>query len=146
MRLRQNARARPNCLRVIIRQIRERGRSIADFAADFENLRRTRGSPGRHPPRFPSWARASASSRAAWHQVEEWLDCEAAWIPAPTERHRRVLGQLLAATSVRANLVPDAHLAALAIEHGLVLASTEGDFARFPGVRFENPLARSMDS
>ena len=57
-----------------------------------------------------------------------------------------MLGQLLAATSVRANLVPDAHLAALAIEHGLVLASTEGDFARFPGVRFENPLARSMDS
>lgn len=87
-----------------------------------------------------------ASSRAAWHQVEEWLDCEAAWIPAPTERHRNVMGQLLAATSVRANLVPDAHLAALAIEHGLVLASTDGDFARFPGVRFENPLAGPTDS
>jgi hypothetical protein len=82
-----------------------------------------------------------ASGRAAWHQVEEWLDCEAAWIPAPTDRHRQVLGQLLDATSVRANLVPDAHLAALAIEHGLVLASTDGDFARFPGLRFENPLA-----
>ena len=38
-------------------------------------------------------------------------------------------------------LVPDAHLAALAIEHGLVLCSADGDFARFPGLRWENPLA-----
>jgi hypothetical protein len=81
-----------------------------------------------------------ASTRAAWHQVEEWLDCEAVWVPAATERHRQVLGRLLTETPVRANLVPDAHLAALAIEHGLVLASTDGDFARFPGLRFENPL------
>jgi predicted nucleic acid-binding protein len=36
--------------------------------------------------------------------------------------------------------VPDAHLAALSIEHGLTLCSTDGDFARFPGVRWENPL------
>jgi len=82
-----------------------------------------------------------ASTRAAWHQVEEWLDCEAVWVPAATERHRQVLGRLLTETPVRANLVPDAHLAALAIEHGLVLASTDGDFARFPGLRFENPLS-----
>jgi predicted nucleic acid-binding protein len=38
-------------------------------------------------------------------------------------------------------LVPDAHLAALAIEHGLILQSTDGDFARFPGLKWENPLA-----
>jgi hypothetical protein len=82
-----------------------------------------------------------APIRSAWQQVEEWLDCEAAWIPAPTERHRQVLGRLVTEATVRANLVPDAHLAALAIEHGLVLASTDGDFARFPGLRFENPLA-----
>jgi toxin-antitoxin system PIN domain toxin len=82
-----------------------------------------------------------ASSRAAWQQVQEWLDCETAWVPAPTERHREVLGRLLAESNVRANLIPDAHLAALAIEHGLVLASTDGDFARFPGLRLENPLA-----
>jgi hypothetical protein len=37
--------------------------------------------------------------------------------------------------------VPDAHLAALAIEHGLTLHSTDGDFARFPGLKWENPLA-----
>jgi hypothetical protein len=82
-----------------------------------------------------------AALAGAWQQVEEWLDCEATWIPAPTERHREVLGRLLTQGTVRANLVPDAHLAALAIEHGLVLFSTDGDFARFAELRFENPLA-----
>lgn len=77
---------------------------------------------------------------AAWRQVEEWLDCEPAWIPAPTERHRALLGPLLARAAGRADLVADAHLAALAIEHGLILCSTDGDFARFPGLRWENPL------
>ena len=47
---------------------------------------------------------------------------------------------------MRANLVPDAHLAALAIEHGPLLASTDGDFARFPELRFENPLAGPAES
>lgn len=79
---------------------------------------------------------------AAWQQVEEWLGCERAWIPEPTDRHREILGALLADTSARGNLVPDAHLAALAIEHGLTLASTDGDFARFAGLRWENPLVR----
>ena len=77
----------------------------------------------------------------AWKQVESWLDCGPAWIPMATERHREVLGGLLAAPSMRANLVPDAHLAALAIEHGLTLCSTDGDFARFQGLRWRNPLA-----
>ena len=50
------------------------------------------------------------------------------------------LGGLLAAAGVQANLVQDAHLAALALEHGLILCSTDGDFARFPGLHWENPL------
>jgi len=58
-----------------------------------------------------------------------------------TERHREVLGQLLRTSVPRSNLVADAHLAALALEHGLALCSTDGDFARFPGLRWENPLA-----
>ena len=77
----------------------------------------------------------------AWHQVEEWLACEPVWVPAPTPRHPIVLGTLLAATGVRAEHVPDAHLAALALEHGLAVASADTDFTRFPGVRLENPLA-----
>ena len=62
------------------------------------------------------------------------------WVPLPTERHREALGPLLAISGGRANLVPDAHLAALAMEHGLILCSTDGDFARFPGLRWDNPL------
>lgn len=78
---------------------------------------------------------------AAWKQVEEWLSLRGVWTPTPTERHTEVFGELLRATSAGANLVPDAHLAALAIEHGLTLCSTDGDFARFPGLKWENPLA-----
>ena len=77
----------------------------------------------------------------AWWQVEAWLDCQAAWIPMPTERRREILGVLLRNAATRSTLAPDAHLAALAIEHGLTLCSTDGDFARFAGLRWENPLA-----
>lgn len=77
----------------------------------------------------------------AWRQVEAWLDRPPVWCPEPTERHREVLAPLIARASGRANLVPDAHLAALAIEHGLILCSTDGDFARFAELRWENPLA-----
>lgn len=77
----------------------------------------------------------------AWSQVELWLDCPSVWIPVPTERHREVFGSLLCAAGATGNLVPDAHLAAIAVEHGLTLCSTDCDFARFPGLRWENPLA-----
>ena len=77
----------------------------------------------------------------AWRQVTEWLGCESAWTPQPAERHPEIFGTLLEVPGVQASLVHDAHLAALAIEHGLVLCSTDGDFARFPGLRWENPIA-----
>ncbi len=76
----------------------------------------------------------------AWKQVEEWLDCSPVWIPQPTEKHREVLKRILIDQSLRANLIPDAHLATLAIEHGLILCSTDGDFGRFPDLRWENPI------
>lgn len=85
------------------------------------------------------FARPESIGRA-WQQVEEWLDCEAAWIPTPTDRYRGVLAELIARVSPTANLIPDAQLAALAIDHGCSLASTDGDFARFPELRWENPL------
>jgi toxin-antitoxin system PIN domain toxin len=81
------------------------------------------------------------SISAAWQLVEGWLERPTVWIPQPTERHRELLGSLLSHTGGQANLVADAHLAALAIEHGLILCSTDGDFARFPHVRWENPLS-----
>jgi toxin-antitoxin system PIN domain toxin len=77
----------------------------------------------------------------AWGQVLRWLGAAPVWVPQPTERHADVLGELLALPGIHGNLVPDAHLAALAIEHGLTLCSTDGDFARFSRLRFLNPLA-----
>lgn len=76
----------------------------------------------------------------AWAQVEQWLSAGPAWVPTPTPQHRLVLATLIGSVT-NASLVSDAHLAALAIEHGLILASTDGDFARFPGLRWLNPLA-----
>jgi toxin-antitoxin system PIN domain toxin len=78
---------------------------------------------------------------AAWQQVSQWLACEPTWVPLPTERHSEVLGGLLAEPGIYGNLVSDAHLAALAIEHGLTLCSTDSDFARFPELKWLNPLA-----
>lgn len=76
----------------------------------------------------------------AWRQVEDWLDCAPVWTPAPTEHHREVIASLMSAVGNRPNLVPDVHLAALAIEHGVTLCSTDADFARFAGLSWENPL------
>lgn len=90
-----------------------------------------------NPRIFPG----SESVGALWSRVEEWLDLENVWIPMPTGRHREVLGNLLHGISGGSKLVPDAHLAALAIEHGLTLCSTDGDFARFRDLRWNNPLA-----
>ncbi len=76
----------------------------------------------------------------AWKQVEAWLGAEPAWIPQPTPRHAEILGRLLTGVRTTRDLTSDAHLAALAIEHGLTLCSTDSDFARFAGLRWTNPL------
>ena len=79
------------------------------------------------------------SIQRAWVQVESWLSAPATWTPTPGVRHGDVFASLVS-NITRPNLVPDAHLAALAIEHGLTLCSTDGDLARFEGLRWENPL------
>ena len=81
------------------------------------------------------------TTAAAWGQVTAWLGCRSAWVPQPTERHAEVLGRFLILPGIHGNLVPDAHIAALAIEHGLTLCSADSDFARFPGLAWSNPLA-----
>ena len=81
------------------------------------------------------------SMAEAWEQVSGWLACETVWIPTPTERHTGILAGMLAQPGVHGNLVSDAHLAALAIEHGLTLCSADGDFARFANLKWINPLA-----
>lgn len=82
------------------------------------------------------------SVRGAWAQVKEWLAIPTVWIPLPIDRHAAIWGELLHDTAALANLVPDAHLAALAIEHGLILQSTDGDLARFPRLQWQNPLRK----
>lgn len=62
----------------------------------------------------------------AWQQVETWLSSPSAWIPGPTIRHATILGALLSTEGLKANDVPDVHLAALAIEHDLLLCSGDG--------------------
>lgn len=89
-----------------------------------------------NPRIFPRPLRMSA----AWAQVSAWLDADPVWIPQPTEQHAAILENLLAEPGIHGNLVPDAHLAALAVEHGLTLCSSDGDFARFKTLRWTNPL------
>ena len=77
----------------------------------------------------------------AWTRVAGWLARENVWVPLPGAQHSELMANLLAGPAVTSRMVPDAHLAALAIEHGLQICSTDGDFAKFPNVRWENPLA-----
>ncbi len=59
----------------------------------------------------------------------------------PTVNHWKVLRELCHSAQITSRLVTDAHLAALAIEHGAALCSSDRDFTRFPGLRIVNPLA-----
>ena len=72
--------------------------------------------------------------------VSAWLERPTVTLLNPGERHWQILREVMAKGQVRGPLVTDAHLAALAIEHGAVLATTDRDFARFPGLKFFNPL------
>ncbi len=77
---------------------------------------------------------------AAWERVMDWISAPVAWIPQAGPEYARILGEVINGHDVRGNLVPDATLAALAIEHGLTLCSTDTDFARFTALRWVNPL------
>jgi toxin-antitoxin system PIN domain toxin len=77
----------------------------------------------------------------AWECVADWLAAPVAWIPQPGPEYPVLFGGLIARHDVRGNLVPDAQLAALALEHGLSVCSDDTDFARFTDVRWHNPLA-----
>ena len=77
----------------------------------------------------------------AWGYVEQWLGRSVVWIPPATELTAAVYGKLSSQLNVTANLVPDAMLAALAIEHGQELWTADSDFARFPGLTWRDPLA-----
>lgn len=77
----------------------------------------------------------------AWSIVDAWLDAEPVWVPLPGAGHRPILARLIVDLDLRANLIPDAALAALSIEHGLRVVSADSDFARFTEVTWVNPVA-----
>jgi toxin-antitoxin system PIN domain toxin len=73
--------------------------------------------------------------------IETWLSCPNVFIPQPTETHSVILAQLMRAANASGDLIPDAHLAAIALQHGLAVCSADRDFARFDGLNWINPLA-----
>jgi uncharacterized protein len=73
--------------------------------------------------------------------VEEWLALPSVCIIGPTSEHLGTFSKMLRGAQATGNLVTDAHLAALAVEHHCRLASTDADFARFSALDWFNPLA-----
>jgi len=78
---------------------------------------------------------------AACGEVRAWLAQPQVIILEPGRRHASIVFDLLERLGTAGNLTTDAHLAALALEHQCELCSTDGDFARFPGLHWTNPLA-----
>ena len=77
----------------------------------------------------------------AFDQIASWLDQPSVTIVHAGPRHLRIMRELLRPLGLAGNLKSDAHLAALAIEHGAELCSSDADFARFKGLNWRNPLA-----
>ena len=73
--------------------------------------------------------------------VESWLAQPNVRLVHPGYRHAELCFGFLRAAGTGGNLTTDAHLAALAVEHGCALYSTDSDFARFAGLNWRNPLA-----
>jgi toxin-antitoxin system PIN domain toxin len=85
--------------------------------------------------------RTPLSVESALDVVDAWLLQPAVVAVEPTAQHLRVLRDLLLPLGAGGNLTSDAHLAALAVEHGAELLSFDNDFVRFPRVRWRNPLS-----
>jgi len=82
----------------------------------------------------------SLTVEQALRAVDSWIAQPVVVLLVPGMEHWRVLRALLAEAGTAGNLTTDAHLAALAIESGAELCSSDSDFARFPGLRWTNPL------
>ena len=73
--------------------------------------------------------------------VDQWVDQPNVRLLGPGDQHWTVLRQMIVEGQARGPLVTDAQLAALTVEYGGVLYTTDRDFSRFPGLRWKNPLA-----
>jgi toxin-antitoxin system PIN domain toxin len=90
-------------------------------------------------PRVFEHPLSTAEAAAA---ISSWLRQPAAGILEPGERHWETLSGLMREGQTAGALVMDAVLAAIAIEHGATLCTTDRDFARFPGLKWTNPIAQ----
>jgi toxin-antitoxin system PIN domain toxin len=84
--------------------------------------------------------RSPMSSKDSIKAVQAWLDHPRVQMVTPGERHAEILFGFLTHLGTAGDLTTDAHLAALAIEYQAELVSTDTDFARFPGLRWFNPI------
>ena len=83
------------------------------------------------------------TSAEAARIVSDWFSQPAVNVVQPGERHWEILSQLLTEAQIQGPLVTDAHLAALALEHGLILCSHDTDFLRFKDLRLYDPLEKN---
>lgn len=90
-----------------------------------------------HPALFPHPLRLDDAMKV----IEAWLSRPAAVVLNPTDRHVGVMHGLLGPLGIAANMVNDAHLATIALEHGADVVSFDTDFARFEGLRWRAPGA-----
>jgi uncharacterized protein len=89
-----------------------------------------------HPRASPS----PLTPEEALQHITDWLSADTVWVPQPGPRHAEVLARLVTTADARGGLVSDAHLAAIAVEHGLTVVSADSDFARFAEVRWTSPF------
>lgn len=80
--------------------------------------------------------------KEASERVQSWLDQPCVRVVQPTDHHWALFQQMLRSGNAVGNLVSDAHLAALAVEHNCVLYSTDADFSRFKGLKWKNPIVQ----
>jgi toxin-antitoxin system PIN domain toxin len=85
--------------------------------------------------------RSQLRTSSAIEIVDEWLAMRAVRLIVPGKQHWVILKEMLNAGRVEGPLTTDAQLAALTIEHGAILHTADRDFARFPGLRWINPLS-----
>jgi toxin-antitoxin system PIN domain toxin len=86
------------------------------------------------------WSGQPLTVDSAFSHVQNWLSHPSVSIAHPGPDHARILHRFLQQAGTAGDLTSDAHLAALAMEYDAELASADNDFARFPGLRWKNPL------
>jgi predicted nucleic acid-binding protein len=84
----------------------------------------------------------TAYGEAAFDLIDLWLEQPPVTVPEPTPRHLQTMRDLVSSLWTAGNLTSDAYLAALAIDHGAEVCSSDNDFGRFSRLRWRNPLVR----